>query len=163
ANPVRIRRRLMTASYQSGLPCAGYGRSRYRTSVCTVSLTEGRNTWSLITIAASCHAAASASSPAAPVASRRARARRLACRAAAHDRDPVAEQHRLLDVVRDEQDRGPVPVPHREQELVHARPGDGVEGAEGLIHQQHRGTGDDGPRERCPVPHAAGKLVGERV
>ena len=28
AKPIRIRRRLMSASYQSGLPCDGYGWSR---------------------------------------------------------------------------------------------------------------------------------------
>src|ERR1700735_4413073 len=37
-----------------------------------------------------------------------------------HDRDPVPEQDRLLDVVGDEDDRDPVPLPHGQQELMHA-------------------------------------------
>jgi hypothetical protein len=45
-----------------------------------VWVTDGRNTASPISSAAICHTTASATSPAAPVASRRVRARRLARR-----------------------------------------------------------------------------------
>jgi hypothetical protein len=46
---------------------------------------------------------------------------------------------------------------------MHAQARDRIERAERLVHQQHRRPGDDRPRERSPVLHAARQLVRERI
>ena len=81
----------------------------------------------------------------------------------AHHGHPVAEQDGLLDVVGDEDDRDAVLLPDVQQELVHPLPGDGVQGAERLVHQQQRRPGGQRAGECRPVPHAARQLVRERV
>ena len=60
-----------------------------------------------------------------------------------HDRDPVAEQHGLVDVVGDEDD-GLAEVALEPLELLLERAAaDGVDGAERLVHQQHGRVGGE--------------------
>ena len=65
--------------------------------------------------------------------------------ALAQDRDPVADQDRLVDVVGDEDDRLPHLVLDPQQLLLQPRAGDRIERAERLVHQHHRRVG----RERA--------------
>ncbi len=77
----------------------------------------------------------------------------------AHDRHPVGQVDRLLHVVGDEQHGQPVPLPHPGQQLLHVVPGQGVEGAERLVHQQHLRPVGQRPGDRHALLHAARKLV----
>ena len=82
------------------------------------------------------------------------------CPPCAHHRDPVAEPHRLLDVVGDEDDRladGLLQAQElRLQPLAHDR----VDGGERLVHQQHRRVGGQRPGDPGPLPLPAGELGG---
>ncbi len=59
--------------------------------------------------------------------------------AAVHDQDTVGEQHRLLDVVRDQQHRAAPALPHLPDQALGLDPGERVEGAERLVEQQQAG------------------------
>ncbi len=76
------------------------------------------------------------------------------------DGDAVAHLHRLVDVVGDEHDR----LAHlllKPQELV-LQPGarDGVDGAERLVHEQHRRIGRERARDADTLALTAGQLRG---
>ena len=72
----------------------------------------------------------------------------------------VAEAHRLLDVVGDEHDRL-AQLPLQPQELaLQPVPRDRVDGAERLVHQQHRRIGRQGPGHAGPLALAARQLGG---
>ena len=75
--------------------------------------------------------------------------------ALSEDCDSVAQLHCLLDVVGDEHDRL-VHLGLEPQELVlETLPGDGVDGAERLVHEQHRAGRRRGPEPLRPA--AAGR------
>ncbi len=77
--------------------------------------------------------------------------------------DAVAHQHRLLDVVRDHQDRldrdSPF-LPQVEEVGAQRLGGQHVEGREGLVHQQDLRLHDERAGEADALAHAAGKLLG---
>ena len=73
--------------------------------------------------------------------------RRGVVRGAEQD-DAVGEVERLLDVVRDEQDRRRLGGVHLAQQVLHLQPGQRVEGAERLVEQQDAGVAGQGPGER---------------
>src|SRR5690606_13444505 len=79
------------------------------------------------------------------------------------DDDAVRERDRLLDVVRDEDDAARRAEAARAALGVEPLPrpaaGERVEGAEGLVEQQHRAPGKDRARDGDPLPHAARELV----
>ena len=78
--------------------------------------------------------------------------------ALAEDRDPVAHRDRLVDVVRDEDDRlrdRVVEAPHL---LLQPRARDRVERAERLVHQQHRRVGGERARQADPLALPAREL-----
>ena len=78
--------------------------------------------------------------------------------AGAEDRDPVAHQDRLVDVVGDE-DHGLLDGAVDTQELVlEPRPRDRIERTERLVHEHHRRIGREGPREPDPLALAAREL-----
>ena len=77
--------------------------------------------------------------------------------------DPARQEHRLLHVVGDHEDGGAGVAPHLEHELLHRRPGLGVEGAERLVEEQHRRLGGQGPGDRHPLLHPARQLPGQRA
>ena len=76
--------------------------------------------------------------------------------------DAVAHQHRLLDVVRDHQDRADRHAPFApEVEQVGAQGlgGQHVERRERLVHQQDRGLHDQRARQADALAHAARQLL----
>jgi hypothetical protein len=76
-----------------------------------------------------------------------------------HDRDAVAEQHRLVDVVGDEHD-GLAEIALEPLELLLERAAaDRVDGAERLVHQQHGRVGRQRPRHADALLLAAGELA----
>ena len=77
--------------------------------------------------------------------------------------DPVGEAGGLAHVVGDEHD-AEVPVGPQPLELVVEQvAGHGVEGAEGLVHEEDVGLLGEGPGDGDPLAHAAGQLVGPLV
>ena len=79
------------------------------------------------------------------------------------DEDTVAHQHRLLDVVGDEQDRADRHAslrPQVEQVGAQGLGGQHVEGREGLVHQEDRRLDHQGAGEADALAHAAGELLG---
>ena len=79
--------------------------------------------------------------------------------AAVHDRDPVAHRERLLLVVGHVDERDPdLGLDALELDLE-ALPELEVEGAEGLVEEQHVRPVDEGAGERDPLLLAAGQLV----
>ena len=66
-------------------------------------------------------------------------------------------------VVRDEQDGGPVRGPQLEQVVLHQRAGLHVQGAEGFVHEDDPRLVGERRGDRDPLAHAAGELVRVRV
>ena len=83
------------------------------------------------------------------------------------DGDAVAELHRLLDVVGDEHDRLAHLALEAQELVLEPRARDRVDGAERLVHQQHRRVGAQGAGHADPLALAARQLrrvaVAERV
>ena len=83
--------------------------------------------------------------------------------AAVHHRDPVGHRERLLLVVRHVDERDPDvaldPLQLQLQGLTELQ----VEGAEGLVEQQHLRQVDQRPRQRDPLLHPARELIGAAV
>ncbi len=73
--------------------------------------------------------------------------------------DPVAEHERLVDRVRDEDERHLGALEQRQELALQPRAGDRVEAAEGLVHQQHERLERQGAGDRDPLLHPAGELV----
>ena len=80
--------------------------------------------------------------------------------ALAHDRDPVAEPHGLVDVVRDEHDRLAQPLLDAEELPLQPLARQRVDRAERLVHQQHRRVGRQRAGHADALRLAAGQLVG---
>ena len=78
--------------------------------------------------------------------------------ALAQDRDPVAHRDRLVDVVRDEDDRLRDLAVQAPQLVLKPRARDRVEGAERLVHQQQRRVGGQRAREPDALPLPAREL-----
>src|SRR5215203_4160906 len=76
-----------------------------------------------------------------------------------HDDGAVGKRHRLLDVVGNEEHRRAVLLPQGEKMLVQARPGEGVEGRERLVEEEHLRLGHEGAGDRDPLLLAAGQLA----
>ena len=77
-----------------------------------------------------------------------------------HHVDHVAEEHRLVDVVGDEQHGLVALLPDAEQHLLHQRARLAVERAERLVHQQDLGVVGERAGERHALAHAARELLG---
>ena len=80
--------------------------------------------------------------------------------ALAEDRDPVAEQDRLVDVVGDEDDRLAHLALDADELLLEPHARDRIERAERLVHQHHGRVGGEGAREADALALAAGELRG---
>ena len=74
-------------------------------------------------------------------------------------RDPVAQPHRLVEVVGDEQHRLAHLALQPEELVLQALADDRVDRAERLVHQQHRRVGGERARHADPLPLTAGELV----
>jgi hypothetical protein len=70
-----------------------------------------------------------------------------------------AEEHRLLDRMRDEDDGLAALAPHHKHFEVHLLPCQRVQRAEGLVHQDQFRVVDEGARDRGALLHAAGQLL----
>ena len=94
-------------------------------------------------------------------------------RSTAHDRGeirpsrehehPVGQQHRLLDVVGDEQHAGPVAGAQVGHQVLHLEAGQGVEGGEGLVEQEELRLAHEGPGQGHPLGLAAREGAGPGV
>ena len=80
--------------------------------------------------------------------------------ALAQDRDAVAHLDRLVDVVRDEDDRLADLAVQPQQLGLQAEARDRVERAERLVHQQQRRVGSERAREADALALPAGELRG---
>ena len=78
-------------------------------------------------------------------------------------RDPVAQQHRLVDVVRHEDDGLPELLLQPAELLLEPAADDRVDRTERLVHQQHRRIRGERPGHADPLPLAAGELMGIAV
>src|SRR5215510_302911 len=65
------------------------------------------------------------------------------CRPRSHDENAIGEERRLADTVRYEDDRLTIRLPDAQELHTHLIAGDGIEGTEGLIHQQQTGLVDE--------------------
>ena len=77
------------------------------------------------------------------------------------DEHAVGEREGLVDVVGDEQDRGLVPPPELDHEVVHLDAGQRVQRAERLVEQQQVGLADQRAGERDALGLAAGERRGQ--
>ena len=77
----------------------------------------------------------------------------------AEDGDAVGHLHRLVDVVADEHDRLLELRLHLQELVLDDRPVDRVDGAEGLVHEQHRRVVGDGAKHADALLLAAGQLL----
>ena len=85
-------------------------------------------------------------------------ARRLRVDAVLVERDqPRAEREGLLDIVGDHDDGHAAVAPERHDQLVHLRARAGIERAERLVEQQHRGFRAIAWAMREALLHAAGE------
>ena len=73
------------------------------------------------------------------------------------------EEHRLVEVVRDEHHGLARALPELEHRFLHRRLGLHVERGERLVHQQHVGRVGVGAREVDALAHAARQLLGIRL
>ncbi|MNE25039.1 hypothetical protein D3C80_1183550 [compost metagenome] len=80
--------------------------------------------------------------------------------AVGHHDDAIGEQHRLVHVVGDHDDGVAKLRLDRHQGILQMGPGQGVEGAERLVHQQHLGGERQRPGDTDPLFHAPRQLVG---
>src|SRR5215468_2637454 len=76
-----------------------------------------------------------------------------------HDHDAIGEEDRLRDAVSDEDHRFLVLFPDAEQLLLHHFARLRIEGAEGLVHEKHRGLIGEHARDGYPLFHTARELA----
>src|SRR5256712_3630932 len=81
-------------------------------------------------------------------------------RAGGEDDDAIAEEDGLLDVVGNEDDGLARAIPELDQLFLHGLARLRVEGAEGVVHQQHLGIDRQDARERHALLHSARQLGG---
>src|SRR6266446_3325109 len=76
-----------------------------------------------------------------------------------HDHDAIGEEDGLGDAVGDEDHGLLVLLPDPEELLLHDLAGLGIEGTEGLVHQEHRGMVGERPRDGHALLHPARELA----
>ena len=79
--------------------------------------------------------------------------------AGAHHGDAIADAHRLLRIVRDDDRGGARLAQQRQRLLLHRLAQLHVEAGERLVHEHHRRARDDGARQRHALLLAAGEDV----
>src|ERR1700726_1441328 len=84
-------------------------------------------------------------------------------RARAHDQDAIGENHRLVDLMRDEDYGDAEFPPHIEQHALHHRACLRIEGTEWLVHQQYARIVGERPGNADALLHPAGQLAGEAI
>src|SRR5699024_9452288 len=86
-----------------------------------------------------------------------------AARTRRHDEHPVTEDDRLVDAVGDEEDRLASLAGDPEQVSLELLAGEGVERAEGLVHEDDARVAGEDAGDLGTLLHAAGELVGPGV
>src|SRR5262245_55025928 len=81
-------------------------------------------------------------------------------RTGGHDNDSIGQEGRLLEIVGHEEHGLGSRLPDPHQLEVHVLPGLRVEGAEGLVHEEHGRIVDERPGDGHPLLHPARELVG---
>ena len=76
-----------------------------------------------------------------------------------HEEDAIAHINCLVDVVRDQEDRGATGFPEAKDLVLHAHAGEGVESAEGFVEQEDFGMIDQGAGEGDALGHAAREMM----
>ena len=84
-------------------------------------------------------------------------------RARPHHHDAIGQHHRLVDVVRDQNQRRPRIGPEIEQMVLQIDAGECIERGERFVEQQQLWFGDEQPRQRRAARHPAGKLARVRA
>jgi hypothetical protein len=77
-----------------------------------------------------------------------------------HDDDARRQVDRLFHRVRDQHHRLALGLQHLQQQVLHGGARLRVQRAERLVHQQEFGLHRIGARQRQPLPHAAGQVLG---
>ena len=77
--------------------------------------------------------------------------------------DALGEVEGLVEVVGDEEDGLGDAVQEVAKHGLHLGAGDGVEGAEGLVHEEDGGVGGEGASEADALALASGELMGEAM
>ena len=80
-------------------------------------------------------------------------------RAPGHHQHPIAEEHRLVDAVGDEEHGLSGGSAKSHQLFLQGQPRHGIDRGEGLVHQDHVGIGGPGARHGHALAHAARQLV----
>ena len=75
-----------------------------------------------------------------------------------HADDPIAEEERFIDVVRDHHGRDPLATPKTDQNLLKLISRERIEHAKRLVEQQHFRSKGKRTRDSDALPHALGKL-----
>jgi hypothetical protein len=76
------------------------------------------------------------------------------------DDDAVADVDALVDVVGEEHDGRAVGAVDLQEQVLQLFAGLGVEGTEGLVHQEEGGAADEGAGDGAALLHSAGELPG---
>ena len=81
----------------------------------------------------------------------------------AEEHDAIGEVEGLVEIVGDEEDGFAEVGQESAEHVLHLGAGEGVECAEGLVHQQDGGLGGKGAGEADALALSAGELVGKTV
>jgi len=80
-----------------------------------------------------------------------------------HDDDAIGEPQRFVDIMRDEDDGRAELAVNAPQLVLQRGADDRVDGAEGLVHQQHGGFARERPRDACALLLTARERAGQAV
>ena len=80
-------------------------------------------------------------------------------RGLAEEHNPVRQIERLVDIVRDQNDRRRLRGMNVEEEILHGEPSQRIESSEGFVEHEHTGTAGEGSGESRTLCHSAGDLA----
>ena len=73
--------------------------------------------------------------------------------------NPVRQIERLVDIVRDQNDRRRFGGMNVEEEILHGEPSQRIESTEGFVEHEHTGTTSEGSGESRTLCHSPGDLA----
>lgn len=77
----------------------------------------------------------------------------------AEEHNPVRQIERLVDIVRDQDDRRRFGGMNVEEQILHGEPSQRIESTEGFVEHEHPGTASEGPGESRTLSHSPGDLA----
>ena len=77
----------------------------------------------------------------------------------AEEHNPVRQVERLVDIVRDQDDRRRFGGMNVEEQILHGEPSQRVESTEGFVEHEHTGTASEGSGESRTLCHSPGDLA----